>query len=288
VTNFISLSNAIDLSRSSQIILQLVLALPLLIVMPCLGYIAKIGALLSGIGELNLLVIKSVLERSMEVETLQNNLRTHILAAIESLHGAGLTSSTARDVVLQLFAEIDQDGSGEIDKIEFRFMLRSLKLKFSDERFHLLYTSLATSERSCITRKMLETVLFGSEPQTADVLKPAARAGRDTKQPEDDDSVDEEEEEGGSNNHCRHDDADDADDAVSMRLSAPASGADENPEGGSFSTASFTASANYSKLQYSVNSVSPHTDKSIYGTNESLNETRVVEQTQLKQLEDIV
>lgn len=35
--------------------------------------------------------------------------------------------------------EIDQDGSGTIDKGEFRMMLRKLNLTYSDHRFNLLF-----------------------------------------------------------------------------------------------------------------------------------------------------
>ena len=39
----------------------------------------------------------------------------------------------------QLFEEVDQDGSGSIDKGEFRMMLRKLNLTYSDHRFNLLF-----------------------------------------------------------------------------------------------------------------------------------------------------
>lgn len=39
----------------------------------------------------------------------------------------------------QLFVEIDQDGSGSIDKNEFRLLLRKLNLKYSNHRFELLF-----------------------------------------------------------------------------------------------------------------------------------------------------
>jgi len=43
-----------------------------------------------------------------------------------------------------LFREIDQDGSGTIDKIEFRVLLRALKLTYSDQRFKRLYRAVDT------------------------------------------------------------------------------------------------------------------------------------------------
>lgn len=38
-----------------------------------------------------------------------------------------------------MFNEIDQDGSGSIDKTEFRQLLKALKLTYSDQRFKRLY-----------------------------------------------------------------------------------------------------------------------------------------------------
>ena len=42
-------------------------------------------------------------------------------------------------IIHGLFNEIDQDGSGSIDKTEFRLLLKALKLTYSDQRFKRLY-----------------------------------------------------------------------------------------------------------------------------------------------------
>ena len=49
-------------------------------------------------------------------------------------------------ILHQLFREIDQDGSGEIDKLELRLMLKHLKLTYSDSRYNriLIHTYIHT------------------------------------------------------------------------------------------------------------------------------------------------
>lgn len=61
-----------------------------------------------------------------------------------------------------LFAEIDQDGSGEIDRVEFRFMLRALKLTYSDQRFKRLYRAIDTNGDNMIGKQELDDFLFPS------------------------------------------------------------------------------------------------------------------------------
>lgn len=72
--------------------------------------------------------------------------------------------STAQDnvkIVRALFDEIDGDGNGWIDRLEFRFLLRTLKLTYSDDRFNRLYRAVDTSGDGKIVWDELYELLFG-------------------------------------------------------------------------------------------------------------------------------
>jgi hypothetical protein len=64
-----------------------------------------------------------------------------------------------------LFDEIDSEGNGWIDKFRFRLLLRSLKLTFSDDRFHRLYRSVDSSGDGKIEWEELHELLFGTEDE---------------------------------------------------------------------------------------------------------------------------
>lgn len=60
-----------------------------------------------------------------------------------------------------MFDEIDGDGNGWIDRLEFRFLLRTLKLTYSDDRFNRLYRAVDTSGDGKIVWDELYELLFG-------------------------------------------------------------------------------------------------------------------------------
>lgn len=64
-------------------------------------------------------------------------------------------------IVRALFDEIDGDGNGWIDRLEFRFLLRTLKLTYSDDRFNRLYRAVDTSGDGKIVWDELYELLFG-------------------------------------------------------------------------------------------------------------------------------
>lgn len=65
-----------------------------------------------------------------------------------------------QEIILALFNEIDQDGSGNIDKLEFRFLLRALKLTFSNDRFNRLFRAVDTSGDGMLSVEELFDLLF--------------------------------------------------------------------------------------------------------------------------------
>ena len=65
-----------------------------------------------------------------------------------------------REVLESLFEEIDQNGACSIDKLEFRFMLRALKITFSNERFRKLFREIDRDGDSKIVISDLHYLLF--------------------------------------------------------------------------------------------------------------------------------
>eukprot|EP01033_Poteriospumella_lacustris_P012501 gene12501-8937_t len=67
-----------------------------------------------------------------------------------------------RRFIDELFEELDQDGSGSIDHVEFRDMLRHLHLTLSDHKFRLLFRAIDRTTDGGIEREELMEFLFPS------------------------------------------------------------------------------------------------------------------------------
>lgn len=181
VTNFITITQELQLNGRAYFFLQLVLAAPLFIVIPSIGFIARTGAMLSAIGELNLSVAKEVIDLTLETEKLKSEFRSYIFAAVESLkkqqNADPSTFLSPRELIEGLFEELNEDGSGELGRLEFRFMLRVLKLKYSDHRFNLLFLAMDKSENGTINLKDLNTLVFDEEIEEAPKVNVAVGGG---------------------------------------------------------------------------------------------------------------
>lgn len=70
-----------------------------------------------------------------------------------------------------LFQEIDQDGSGVIDKTEFRYLLRALKLTYSDDRFGRLFAAVDVSGDGEIGLDEFKSMMTFSEQEIADIQR---------------------------------------------------------------------------------------------------------------------
>jgi hypothetical protein len=66
-------------------------------------------------------------------------------------------------VFRELFQEIDQDQTGSIDKVEFRFLLRTLRLTYSEDRFNRLFRAVDSSGEGTLSWSELYTLLFPNE-----------------------------------------------------------------------------------------------------------------------------
>lgn len=125
--------------------------------MPSIGYICETFSLLCSISELNLDVVYEVLIETEDTDMLVKDLRERIMERISALE------TTVQDkvkIIHALFNEIDYDHNGWIDKLEFRFLLRTLKLTYSDDRFNRLFRSVDISGDGKIGWDELNKLLF--------------------------------------------------------------------------------------------------------------------------------
>ena len=80
-------------------------------------------------------------------------------------NGEVLNTDGKRKFISELFSDIDKDGSGHIDKDEFRDLLRRLKLTYTDKRFTLLFRALDGPDGDGkIPEEALRQFLFPEEP----------------------------------------------------------------------------------------------------------------------------
>eukprot|EP00981_Chlorochromonas_danica_P002596 scaffold504_cov189-Ochromonas_danica.AAC.31 len=157
VTDFISLSARQHQTAWEHVLFQLGMAVPAVIVIPCIGYIIETCSLLRAISDLNLDVVHDVLEEREDTKLILRDLRNKMIRRIEVLESL---NHDKQEIILALFNEIDQDGSGNIDKLEFRFLLRALKLTFSNDRFNRLFRAVDTSGDGMLSIEELFDLLF--------------------------------------------------------------------------------------------------------------------------------
>eukprot|EP01038_Epipyxis_sp_PR26KG_P013028 gene13028-17460_t len=186
MTNFSIIAAELDLSPFWKVASQLIMILPLFVITPAIGSIAKTCALLTAISQLNLEVIHSVLVEMEESKVLVRELRAKMLNTINmTIAASPELNLTQKEIVYQLFSEIDQDGSGRIDKAEFRTLLRKLKLTYSDRKFKLLYQAVDINGDGNIGRSELNDLLF---PPENDLLSEFQNKSHEEKSDESDES----------------------------------------------------------------------------------------------------
>ncbi|RYH21059.1 EF-hand domain-containing protein [archaeon] len=120
-----------------------------MVVIPMTGYIIETCSMLKAISELNLDVVHEVLHEDEDTKLLMDDLRAKMLRRIKTFENM---HQDKVQIIHALFDEIDQDGSGEIDKVEFRYLLRMLKLTYSNERFNRLFRAVDTSGQNILFR----------------------------------------------------------------------------------------------------------------------------------------
>ena len=141
------------------------LFIPVVISLFCFGKITRICSMLMAVCDLDLEVIHTVLAQEIDARQLADEFRVTMEAKITEfkLQNPEYLSLSLRETVEQVFEEIDEDGSGTIDSIEFRKMLRQLNLFYSDRRFNTLYFSMDIDGDGGVTIDELEKFIFTPE-----------------------------------------------------------------------------------------------------------------------------
>ena len=141
------------------------LFIPILISLFCFGKITRICSMLMAVCDLDLEVIHTVLAQEIDSRQLADEFRVTMEAKITEfkLQNPEYLSLSLRETVERVFEEIDEDGSGTIDSIEFRKMLRQLNLFYSDRRFKTLYNSMDIDGDGGVTIDELEKYIFTPE-----------------------------------------------------------------------------------------------------------------------------
>lgn len=151
-TNFITILR--KEYATADILSQLLMLLPLLIVLPCIGSIVKVSSMLSAIATLNVDVIGLVLEDMEDKRSLIYELQEKVKSRIKG------EQATRQEIIEYLFREIDEDNNGFVTKREFRRMLRALNLHYSDDKFSRLFNAADRDKDGVITMQELNHVIF--------------------------------------------------------------------------------------------------------------------------------
>lgn len=88
VTNFIVIDTKLDETYGWRVVGQIAMAVPVLFIVPSIGYIAETCSLLTAVSELNLEVVHAVLVETEDVTILVNELRLKMLQRISSVETA--------------------------------------------------------------------------------------------------------------------------------------------------------------------------------------------------------
>ncbi len=116
--------------------IQFIMLIPFLFVFYFIAFIAETCSLLSALRELNLEAVHEVLLEMEDTEEVVEILRTRIIDA--AYNNKLIGADGPKEFISSLFAAIDRDKSGYIDRDEFRELLRSMHLTFRSVR-SLLY-----------------------------------------------------------------------------------------------------------------------------------------------------
>jgi hypothetical protein len=155
LTNLASLAADAELLMGWQAAAQLGMLLPALLCIYVLPSVTSTCSVLHATSDLDVEVVSEVLRDMVEAKALVQELREKILSMADA--------SELRDqasFIQRLFAEIDADGSGLLDSDEFRQLLRSAQLTYSDRRYRLLLNAEDTSGNGLVSEDELQEFLF--------------------------------------------------------------------------------------------------------------------------------
>eukprot|EP01039_Chlorochromonas_danica_P003283 gene3283-3600_t len=150
-------------------LVQFSLIIPFLFSFYFLAYIIEAASILNAISEINLEVVREVLVEVQDtvraVETLRKNVRAAAARYNEKDH---VDDDELATFVSDIFDAIDKDGSGNIDRDEFRIFLHYMQLSFSERRFYLIFQAIDEMETGDgqISKNELKAFLLSNDDQS--------------------------------------------------------------------------------------------------------------------------
>ena len=164
-TNFVTITQSYP---RASVLWQILLIFPVLVTFQMLATINKTVALIYAVCTLDLKLTLLVSNDQLEMDQVMAEMKDHTLQRIVEIFSSVETLDEKLEVVDALFDSIDKDGSGEIDHIEFRGLLRNLSLFYSDERFKKLYRAIDRDGGGTIDKSEYFKLLFPDDEYTTE------------------------------------------------------------------------------------------------------------------------
>jgi hypothetical protein len=145
-TNFITIvKENTSLTITEKWLSHMIMLIPIIISFNRVAYIAETYSLITSISDLNISAVYDVLVLSEQIHKISDEVRNKFQDKIKIWSGSMYPDKFQQaEFMKALFLEIDLDGSGSVDRSEFRVLLKKLNLTFSDFRFQLLCRAMST------------------------------------------------------------------------------------------------------------------------------------------------
>jgi len=164
-TNYITLASKYP---NSSIAWQAILAFPMVIAIQMLVTINKTVSIIKAVCTLDLKLALAVCDEQIDSDETVEELRRHALQKMRDIFSDINTLDEKLEAVDVLFDSIDIDGGGTLDHMDFRSLLRSLSLKYSDSRFRRLFRCVDRDGGGSLDKSEFFTLLFPDDEYTTE------------------------------------------------------------------------------------------------------------------------
>lgn len=175
-TNFITIvKENTSLTITEEWLSHIIMLIPIIISFNRVAYIAETYSLITSISDLNISAVYDVLVLSEQIHKISDEVRNKFQDKIKIWSGSMYPDKFQQaEFMKALFLEIDLDGSGSVDRSEFRVLLKKLNLTFSDFRFQLLCRAMSTvcrNEKNINEAELSEFIFPGIKLPTSKEIR---------------------------------------------------------------------------------------------------------------------
>ena len=175
-TNFITIvKENTSLTITEKWLSHIIMLIPIIISFNRVAYIAETYSLITSISDLNISAVYDVLVLSEQIHKISDEVRNKFQDKIKIWSGSMYPDKFQQaEFMKALFLEIDLDGSGSVDRSEFRVLLKKLNLTFSDFRFQLLCRAMSTvcrNEKNINEAELSEFIFPGIKLPTSKEIR---------------------------------------------------------------------------------------------------------------------